>query len=231
MGTTPVLSLTYRMRSPVSAEATGAPPLLLLLHGRGGNEADLFAFASALDPRFLVLSVRAPYTSGPGQYAWYGITFAPKGPVHVPEQAESSRRLLVQFITEAVTAFGADARRVYLMGFSQGAILSEAVALTAPVQVAGAVLMSGRTLPEVAAHHAAPEALAGLPLLVIHGTEDTVLSLRYGHETRDLLQTLPVALTYHEYPMAHTISNESLADAAAWLTAQLDTPRETAQGI
>ncbi len=86
--------------------------------------------------------------------------------------------------------------------------------------------MSGRTLPEFAAHHAAPDALAGLPLLVIHGAEDTVLPIRYGRETRDLLQKLPVALTYREYPMAHTISARSLADAAVWLTTQLDTPRE-----
>jgi len=228
METVPVLSLMDQMQSPTVAEAAGAPPLLLLLHGQGSNEADLFALAPAVDPRFLVLSLRAPHIRGPGQYAWYGITFTPQGPVHVPEQAESSRRLLIQFIAEAVAAFGADARRVYLMGFSQGAILSEGVALTEPGQLAGAVLMSGRTLPEFAAHHAAPNAFARLPLLVIHGTEDTVLPLHYGHETRDLLQKLPVALTYHEYSMPHTISAESLADATAWLTTQLNTPREMA---
>ncbi len=86
----------------------------------------------ALDPRLLVLSLRAPHVRGPDRYAWYGITFTPEGPVHVPEQAESSRQLLIQFIAEAVAAFGADGQRVYLIGFSQGAILSEAVALTAP---------------------------------------------------------------------------------------------------
>jgi len=219
----PILSLTYQMQPPT--KSTDAPPLVLLLHGQRSNEADLFALAPGLDPRFLVLSVRAPFTMGPDSYAWYRVTFTANGPKYVPEEVESSRARLIQFIGEAVAAFGADARRVYLMGFSQGAIMSEAVSLSRPDLVAGALLMSGRTLVEVAAQVAAPDALAGLPFLVIHGTQDTVLPIHCGQETRDLLETLPVSLTYREYPMPHTISAESLADATAWLTAQLDSPR------
>lgn len=225
MSEQPALPLIYQMRPPQTPTQTGEPPLLLLLHGVGSNEEDLFSLAPALDPRFLVLSVRAPLTLGPGSYAWFHVTFTPEGPNHIPEEAEASRVLIGQFIDEAVKAFGADPRRVYLMGFSQGAIMSEAVALTQPERVAGAVLMSGRTLPEIAARPASPEALTGLPILVLHGTQDSVLPIRHGRETRAALETLPVALTYREYPIPHTISPESFADATGWLTERLDLPR------
>jgi phospholipase/carboxylesterase len=204
------------------AAGDGAPPLLLLLHGVGSNERDLFALAPQLDPRFVVLSARAPNTRAPGSYAWFEVTFTPQGPVINPEQAEASRQTLLGFIDEAVAAYGADPRRVYLMGFSQGAIMSASVALTEPERVAGAVLMSGRILPEIRPLIAAPERLAGLPVLLIHGVQDAVLPIYHGRASRELLSSLPVALTSSEYQMGHEVRPESLAEVSAWLTAQLD---------
>ena len=117
-----------------------------------------------------------------------------------------SPALLVRFIGEAVAAYGADPARVYLMGFSQGAMMSGWVALTRPELVAGAALMSGRVPEELREQIAEPEQLAGKPLLVIHGTRDEVLPIQNGRASRDLLQRLPVDLTYREYPMGHEVS-------------------------
>jgi phospholipase/carboxylesterase len=214
------LPLVYLVRQPV-IEA-GTPPLLLLLHGIGSNEHDLFGLAPFLDQRFLIISVRAPNTLGPGSYAWFEADFTPQGPVINPEQAEASRKTLITFLREAVTAYGADPGRVYLMGFSQGAIMSASVALTQPELVAGAVLMSGRILPEIQPLLASDEKLAGLPILVVHGTADMVLPITYGRASRELLSSLPVDLTYHEYPMGHEVSQESLVDVTAWLSGHLD---------
>ena len=141
------LPLVHLVRQPI-IEA-GTPPLLLLLHGVGSNEHDLFELAPFLDKRFLIISVRAPNTLGPGSYAWFEVNFTPQGPAINPEQAEASRETLITFIKEAITAYGANPKQVYLMGFSQGAIMSASVALTRPELVAGAVLMSGRILPEI----------------------------------------------------------------------------------
>ncbi len=214
------LSLVHLVRPQAAGD--GAPPLLLLLHGVGSNERDLFALAPQLDPRFVVLSARAPNTRAPGSYAWFEVTFTPQGPVINPAQAEASRQTLLGFIDEAVAAYGADPRRVYLMGFSQGAIMSASVALTEPERVAGAVLMSGRILPEIRPLIAAPERLAGLPVLLIHGVQDAVLPIHHGRASRELLSSLPVALTSSEYQMGHEVRPESLAEVSAWLTAQLD---------
>jgi phospholipase/carboxylesterase len=108
------------------------------------------------------------------------------------------------------------------MGFSQGAIMSLAVALARPDKVAGVVAMSGRLLPEFRPLIAEPEALAGLPIMVVHGTADQVMSIRDGREVRDTLSALPVELTYREYPMGHYVAPESLRDVAAWLRERLD---------
>lgn len=214
------LPLVYLVRQPKIE--TDTPPLLLLLHGIGSNEHDLYGLVPFLDERFLIISVRAPITLGPGSYAWFEADFTPQGPVINPEQAEASRKTLIAFLNEAVTAYSADPNRVYLMGFSQGAIMSASVALTQPELVAGVVLMSGRILPEIQPLIASNEELNGLPFLVVHGTADMVLSISYGHANRELLSSLPVELTYHEYSMGHEVSQESLSEVTAWLSQQLD---------
>ncbi len=100
--------------------------------------------------------------------------------------------------------------------------MSASVALTQPELVAGAALMSGRILPEIQPLIASSEELTGLPFLVVHGTADIVLPISHGRASRQLLSSLPVELTYHEYPMGHEVSQESLTDVTAWLSAQLD---------
>jgi phospholipase/carboxylesterase len=193
-----------------------------MLHGVGSNEHDLYGLAPFLDDRFLIISARAPNTLGPGSYAWFEVGFTPQGPVINPQQAEASREMLITFIEEAVPTYDVDPKQVYLMGFSQGAIMSASVALTEPELVAGAVLMSGRILPEIRSRIASSERLRGFPFLVVHGTADMVLPVSYGRASRELLSSLPVDLTYHEYPMGHEVSQESLSDVTTWLTQQLD---------
>ena len=214
------LPLVHLIRQPI-VEAD-APPLLFLLHGIGSNEHDLYGLAPFLDKRFLIISVRAPNTLGPGSYAWFEVDFTQQGPAIKMEQVEASFKTLITFLKEAITAYGADPKQVYLMGFSQGAIMSASVALIQPELVAGAVLMSGRIPPEIRPLIASNEKLSGLPFLVVHGTADRVLPITYGRATRELLSSLPVHLTYHEYPMGHEVSQESLSDVTIWLTEQLD---------
>jgi len=218
----PHLSLVHRVRAP--QDGAGQPPLLLLLHGVGSHEEDLMGLAPSLDPRFLIVSARGPVTLTPGMYAWFQVLLDPDNPIINPDQAESSRRAILRFIAEAVEAYRADAARVFLMGFSQGAIMSLSVALTEPSAVSAVVAMSGRLLPEVLPRLAPPEALRGLSVLLLHGIADPVLPIQHGRSARDRIAALPVDLTYREYAMGHQVSAESLAEAANWLRARLDRP-------
>lgn len=216
------LSLTHLVRKPAAASDGQKPPLLLLLHGVGSNEHDLIGLAPHLDSRFFVVSARAPVTLGPGAFGWYPVAFTPQGPVGDATQARASRDALGRFIPEAVAAYGLDAERVYLMGFSQGAIMSLYLALTQPEAVTAIVPMSGRLLPEAWAERASDAALDGLPVFAVHGTRDTVLPIHEGRAIQSNLSTVPVDLTYTEYDMAHEVAPQSLADIRAWLTGRLD---------
>lgn len=200
------------------------PPLLVLLHGYGSNELDLVGLAPELDGRCQVISLRAPIPMGGPAFAWFPLQFTERGIVADAETAKTSYAALLDELPGLVERYDADPARVYLAGFSQGAIMSASLALNAPGLIAGAVLMSGRVMPEMVP--AAPDlaGLNGLPLLVVHGTYDEVLPIENGRATRELLSKLPVELTYREYSMAHTVSPESLATVADWLKARLDGP-------
>ncbi len=180
--------------------------------------------APYLDARFFIVSARAPLELGPGMYAWFQVMLDPVAPVINPDDAEHSRVLLRRFIDEVIDTYDVDSERIYLLGFSQGAIMSLSLALTHPDRVAGVVAMSGRVLPEVLPQIASPDALRGLPILVVHGTDDPVLPVHHGRASRDLLARLPCLLTYREYAMGHQVTEESLAGVVAWLRARLDEP-------
>ena len=212
------LSLTHIVRPPQNP-ADEKPPLLLLLHGVGSNERDLMGLS--LDPRFLILSLRGPFTIGPNAFGWYPVDWTADGPVGDAESAKQSRDLLTQFVPEAARAYNADASRVILMGFSQGAIMSLYAGLHTPEIACALVPMSGRLLPEAWEERASDDRLTGLPIFAVHGTRDNVLPVAEGRAIRDQLSRLPANLTYREYPMGHEVSAESLADIAAFLTAQI----------
>ena len=214
-------SLFHVVREP-SGDSREPAPVLILLHGVGSNEQDLMSLAPALDPRFLIISVRAPITLQHGSYAWYHVEFTPTGHVINAAEAEASRVRILKFIDEVLKSYNVDASRVFLMGFSQGCIMSLAAALTSPATFAGIVGMSGRLLPDILAKSAPPGELRGLPILVVHGTLDRVLGIEFGRQIRDALQTLPVDFTYREYTMDHHVSEESFSDIGRWLGERLD---------
>jgi phospholipase/carboxylesterase len=216
-------SMAHLVRLPeTNGVAETNPPLLILLHGVRSNEQDLFALIPYLDERFIVISARALFTMGRNQFGWYHVAFYADRIDRNEAELEQSRKLLVQFIDEAVAKYGADPRRVYLMGFSQGSIMSLAVMLTQPELLAGVVVQSGSLPREVLPIAAAPERLKDFPVLVVHGLYDEVLPIAEGRAVRDHLNQLPVKLDYREYPMRHQISDQSLDDVCGWLIAQLN---------
>jgi phospholipase/carboxylesterase len=216
------MSLPHLKRPHASLAPNTKPPLLILLHGFGSNEADLFSFADALDERFLVLSPRAPRTLLQGGYAWFDLGFRPDGSLtHAPEQVLAAQQGLISFIREVIAAYDADPTRVYLLGFSQGAMMSALVALTEPKLIAGAVMMSGLIPAEVQPLIAPPEQLKSLRLFLGHGIGDEVVPIAEGRAAHALLDSLHVQHEYCEYPIGHHFSDESLDDVLRWLDEQI----------
>ena len=216
-------SLVHTVR-PAAPGANGSerPPLLILLHGVGANEQQMAQLATAFDPRFVVVSARSPLVLGPNAFGWFHVSFSAQGPVIVAEEAEAGWKMVARFVDEAVDAYRADPARVFVGGFSQGGIMALATLLTAPEKIAGAVSMSGRLLPEVLPHLGPADALRGKPVLIVHGTADEKLGVHLARWAREQLERTPVALTYRELPMGHTITAASLAEVTTWLAAKLD---------
>jgi len=215
------LSLTHLVREP-RERSGGRPPLLLLLHGVGSNEADLFGLAPYLDERFLIVSARAPVALDYGGYGWFRIDFTPEGLVADVGQAKRSLEMLPVFIEELIETYETDERRTYLAGFSQGAMMSLALMLTRPERLAGVAAMSGRLPRQVIADAPDRDALEGMPVIITHGLYDPVLPVENARDAREYLERLPVELTYREYPMGHEVSMESLRDVNDWLTRALE---------
>jgi phospholipase/carboxylesterase len=194
----------------------------VLLHGIGSNENDLVTLAGELDPRLLVVSLRAPRPYH-GGWAWFGLDFPGGGKV-VPnvEQAHETVADLVRWFAAAPARLRADPQQVYLLGFSQGAMMSLAVLRSAPERLAGVVVLSGLFDDRLVATPAANGAVARVPVFVAHGLQDRVLPIADGRAIRDRFQPIVEDFTYREYPMAHTIGPDARRDVAAWLTTRID---------
>lgn len=213
--------LIHRVRAPQNGLTSGAP-CLILLHGVGGNETNLIDFAQQQDPRLTVIVARGPIAIGPNMYAWFNVQFTSSGPVINRAEAEQSRQTLIDFISGLPAAYGIDANRIWIAGFSQGGIISASVGLTRPDKVAGFGILSGRILPEIAPLIAAPQSLATLNAFVSHGVDDSKLSINFARATQRLLNEKAVSLIYREYVADHELNVEMQRDFKRWLTQQLD---------
>lgn len=215
MSTIQTPQLHYLVRKPkVKSEKT---PLVILLHGLGSNEQNMFSFANHLPDEFLVVSARGPLTLGNGSYAWFQVQFTPNGPVINEKQAENSRKEILKFIEDLKNVEDFDEHEVYFMGFSQGGIMSYSAALTEPEKFKGIAVMSGRLLPEVEPLVASNERLKNLKVFVSHGTSDHVLNFQYALDATEYLKSKGLQPEFHQYQEDHTINNEMLTDVVKWL--------------
>jgi phospholipase/carboxylesterase len=208
--------LIYLVREPkIKIEK---PPLLILLHGVGSNEKDLFSFADNLPDKFLVISARAPIVLGPNSFAWYQVDFSTGKPIFNKEQETNSRKVILEFINELKHYHSFDAQQIYLCGFSQGAIMSYSVGLTHPEKIKGIAIMSGRLLEEIKPLVTKSSELAKLKIFISHGTSDGTLTVEYARESLAYLKGLNLNPTYKEYNEGHGINNENLSDLINWIS-------------
>ncbi|MBS7565485.1 hypothetical protein KHS38_13820 [Mucilaginibacter sp. Bleaf8] len=212
------LMLVYKVHQPVTSERK--PGLILLLHGIGSNEEDLFRLAIKFPTGFVIVSARAPYTISPGKYTWFELGFSNGVRVVNAEQAEKSRLVINAFISQLIDKYDLDSHKVFLGGFSQGGIMSYSVGLTFPKKLAGIFILSSRLLPEVKPLIKSKEELQSLPIFIAHGKQDPVLPLTYAHDALAYLQPLTDNITYKEYDMVHTVGEKELADLVDWISAK-----------
>ena len=212
--------LHYLIKQPKTT--TDKVPLLLLLHGYGSNEQDLFSFADELPNDCLVISVQAPYSLGYGSFAWYAINFdADENKFSDLEQAKASRDVIVNFIDELVAKYNIDAKKITLIGFSQGAILSFAVGLSYPEKVSRVVALSGYLNKEILDENYLKNDFSALKIFQSHGTVDQVIPVDWARNAKPFLENLNINIDYKEYPIGHGISPQNFYDFKNWLLAEI----------
>ena len=208
------LSFLHRPASP----AVATPWLLVLMHGVGSNEQDLFGLAPYVPDTFHVISLRAPYRMGPNANAWFEFSVNVDGSrtINQPQEA-ASRTLLIQTVEAAATQLGIPASRVLVGGFSQGGIMALSLLLTRPEMIEGAVALHSRLLPEIIAHLAPAAAFEGKSLWVSQGLQDHVIPVAQGEYIRQQVAGLPLELTYREFDSAHELRADELEAFTQWL--------------
>jgi len=216
-------TLVHKIRQP-GGSSSPLSPALILLHGRGTNEDDLLGLLDYLDPRLFAVSARAPFRFDQsfGGYTWYDVQ-----DVGTPnaQQFDESYKRLIQFMEDVKRGYPIDKQKIFVLGFSMGSIMSYALALTRPQTVRGIIAHSGY-IPENTSLQFLWDQLQSLSIFTAHGIQDTVIPVSLARRANDLLSKTSVDLTYKEYPIAHTISDESLSDLSIWLQKKLDVPQD-----
>lgn len=193
-------------------------PLLLLLHGYGSNEADLFSFARELPADAFIISAQAPHTLMHDAYAWYAINFtADQNKFSDLGQARQSREMIMRFIEELLEKHPIDIHDVTLIGFSQGAILSYAIALSYPEKIRRVVALSGYLNTEIAVDDFAENSFSNTQFFISHGSMDQVIPVEWAQKAPIVLQKLGIKHVYTEYPAGHGVAPKNFFDFKAWL--------------
>lgn len=193
------------------------PKLMLLIHGYGSNEEDLFSFSDAIPTDFHVVSVRGLHTLAPGAYAWYEINFLDAGKFNNIPQGLESRDKLVQFIDEFCEKENCDKNDVWLCGFSQGAILTYSIALNFPDKLSHAGILSGYPENEFIGEIDASKDYSKLDFFISHGTADPVIPVEWAKNGKPLLDKLNIKNQYHEYYQGHGLNPDNYRDFMSWI--------------
>ena len=206
------LPLFYKV-APLSSNESGPHPTLILLHGRGTDENDLLGLTSSFDPRLLVVSIRAPYKFLFGGYTWFELDEV--NGVNI-DQLKEGCVSLIRCLDDVQQKFPVDSKRIFLFGFSMGAIMSLTVSLCNPHRFKGVVAHSG-LLPKGDTLKYRWNDLDGISFFLAHGTYDPIVPVEMSRQAHQQLLQANAHVVYLEYPIQHTISEESLNAAAAWL--------------
>ncbi|TRZ45338.1 alpha/beta hydrolase [Robertkochia solimangrovi] len=215
------LSLTHLIREPeIEIEN---PPVLFLFHGYGSNEEDLFSFAGELPEELFIISVQAPYDLMPYGYAWYAIHFdATDGKWSDEKQAIVSRDSIVSFIDEACEAYQLDKEKISLLGFSQGSILSYAVALSYPGKIRNVIALSGyMNLNLIKSENLKQGNFQNLHIYASHGSADQVIPVEWARKTPEILKDLNIDYIYEEFPVGHGVAPQNFYSFNKWLRNRL----------
>jgi phospholipase/carboxylesterase len=209
-------ALTHRVR-----RETGRPEgALVLFHGRGTSENDLFPLLEALDPegRLAGVTPRAPLSLPPGGAHWYVVRH-----VGFPDRGtfDASFEQAAAFVDSLPDLVDVPLERTVLGGFSQGAVMSYALAFGPGRPRPAAVLAMSGFMPTVEGFELDLTRLDGYPVAITHGELDPIIEVGFGRDARERLEGAGAEVRYREAPIGHQIEPAWLPDLTEWLRGTL----------
>jgi len=214
------LSLFHLIKAPKTFSEKS--PVLIMLHGYGSDAKDLFAFASELPEKLFIISAQAPYPLPPYGNAWYAINFdSVHGKFSDDVQAVESREKISAFIDEVIDNYPVDANNLTLLGFSQGTILSYAVALSYPQKVKNVIALSGYINLDIIDKGFRKNNFSGLSIYASHGTVDQVIPISWARRSPEILKQLGIYHKYSEFPVGHGVAPQNLMELKSWIKTRI----------
>lgn len=199
--------------------------IIVMLHGYGSHEMDLFSMAESLPAEAHIYSLRAPHRLPWGGFCWYTIEFSSDGKVTGQNLGEAlaSRELIHKFINSILKDhdLNIETANVLIMGFSQGAILGYSVALTYPESVSALVAMSGYLNRQILPEQMEYSRLQHLNILITHGTEDPVIPYDWAKKSAEFLEKNFINHRFYGYRAGHSIDIQAFEEIKKFVTKQL----------
>ena len=193
-------------------------PTIIMLHGFGSDENDLFSFSNELPEEYMIISLKAPIPMQPYGNAWYHIYIDhPNGKFSDDEQAIESRELIVKCIDEIIHKYQADKDNITLLGFSQGTILSYAVALSYPQKVKNVIGLSGYINKDIIKEGYEKNDFSKLKVYSSHGSVDQVIPVDWARLNKPFLESLNIDCSYSEFPVGHGVAPQNFYEFKEWL--------------
>tara|TARA_B100001741_G_C16404535_1_gene528575 strand:- start:143 stop:766 length:624 start_codon:yes stop_codon:yes gene_type:complete len=206
--------LEYKIRK--SAIENQKNPSIILLHGYGSDENDLFSFAEYLPKKYTIISLRAPFETPMGGYCWFSINFNnsnEKWSDH--KQAYQSILNLESQIDFFIQKYNLEPDQIDLLGFSQGAVLSWTLLLDSSIKINRAVCLSGYIDKSLLKEdiYSYREIIA----YSSHGTNDPVIPFDWAKTSIESLKENNPNVVFNSFQDAHNVSQENFQSILNWL--------------
>ena len=203
------MNLQFIVREPENI--TPQTQLLVMLHGYGSNEEDLFSFRHDLPKDWIIVSFRAPRNSDYEGFAWYDIDFNNPDKFLDVDQAVDSMKLIMKSIDNLKHHYQLESK-TNIVGFSQGGILTYAMTLTYPDYFHKVACLSSYPDPKILKNIKGKKEIQHLRFFVSHGSEDAVIPLDWGRKAADFLYELGAFFTFREYMTGHSVNQKNYID-------------------
>jgi phospholipase/carboxylesterase len=204
-------SLLYKIYLPDNIIEGKKYPVVYAMHGRGSDEEDILGLVEELKNDFILIGIRGSLIQGSG-FAYFSI----KGYGNPNRESfDNSIENLKEFIHKIAETYPIDVNMQYLLGFSQGAILSMTLALVMGNRIRGIAALSGY-VPKFVKEEYEMKSTDEVAIFISHGDFDPIFPLDTGNENYSFFRERSRNVSFISYPMGHEVSVENKKDMIKW---------------